>query len=196
MDVKSYFRKNLSTILMILVLVAFRWSFADQYRVPSGSMLPTIQLGDHVLVNKMAYDFKLPFSDLKILRVAEPVRGEIMVFISPEDQKTNLIKRVIGLPGDHLRIEGNHVFINGRALEEAYVPAAFDQHAGEVLEVTVPDDHYFMMGDNRNISWDSRYWGLVPRENIKGRALGVLWNINFPHFIPVLNLGRVGQSLI
>jgi signal peptidase I len=181
---------------MILILVAFRWSFADQYRVPSGSMLPTIQLGDHVFVNKLAYDFRVPFTDVKVLRTGEPARGDIMVFISPEDQKTNLIKRVIGLPGDHLLIKGNKVFVNGKALAEPYVPSEADQHSGEVLDFIVPADRYFMMGDNRNISWDSRYWGFVPRENIKGRALEVLWNINFPHFVPQLDLTRTAKALI
>jgi signal peptidase I len=181
---------------MILILVAFRWSFADQYRVPSGSMLPTIQLGDHVFVNKLAYDFRVPFTDVKVLRTGEPARGDIMVFISPEDQKTNLIKRVIGLPGDHLLIKGNKVFVNGKALAEPYVPSEPDQHSGEVLDFIVPADRYFMMGDNRNISWDSRYWGFVPRENITGRALEVLWNINFPHFVPQLDLTRTAKALI
>jgi signal peptidase I len=165
MNVKSYLRKHLSTVFMVLILVSFRWSFADQYRVPTGSMLPTIQIGDHLLTNKIAYDFRVPFTEHKLFRTGDPQRGDIIIFISPEDGKTNLVKRVVGIPGDSI--------------------------SGEII----PPDHYFVMGDNRSNSYDSRFWGFVPRENIKGKALGVLWNVTFPYMIPVLDLTRTGQPL-
>ena len=197
MNVKGYLRKNLSTMTMILILVAFRWSFADQYRVPTGSMLPTIQIGDHIFTNKLAYDLRLPFTDYKLLRLGEPQRGDIAVFIFPVDNETNLVKRIVGLPGEHLRIEGDTVWINGERVNEKYLPTLFtESKKDQITELDIPKDYYFVMGDNRGNSWDSRYWGLVPRKNIKGRALGVLWNITFSKIIPEINLSRIGWSLI
>jgi signal peptidase I len=153
MDVKGILTRNRGSLAVILVLLAFRWSFADHYRVPTGSMLPTIQLGDDILTNKMAYDFKLPFTELSISRTGEPQRGDIIVFLFPKNESINFVKRVVGVPGDTVLIENT--------------------------ETIVPPDMYYVMGDNRDNSLDSRYWGFVPRKNIKGRALAVLWNINF-----------------
>lgn len=194
MNVKGYFQKYASTAFMILILISFRWSFADQYRVPTGSMLPTIQIGDHLLTNKLAYDFRVPFTEHKLFHTGNPQRGDIAVFIFPVDEKTNLVKRIIGLPGEHLVISGPQVFIDGKKLNEPYLTTEMNGLPADI-DVVIPADHYFVMGDNRNNSYDSRYWGLVPRKNIKGKALGVLWNINFPYLIPVLDVARTGHSL-
>jgi signal peptidase I len=196
MNIKSFLLKNLSTITGIILLLAFRWSFADQYRVPTGSMLPTIHLGDHILTNKMAYDFKIPFTELRLARTNEPVRGDVIVFLYPKDESINFVKRVIGLPGETLKIENNKIFINNVQLDEKYLPVEMQNITYEhQFEIKIPKDMYFAMGDNRPNSLDSRYWGLVPRRNIKGKALGVLWNISFDSVLPEIDLFRTGHKI-
>src|SRR5262245_10869240 len=112
-SVKNYLKKNLSFFLFVFILVGVRWSFADQYRVPSGSMEPTIHVGDHVFINKMAYGIKVPYTDHVWVRIQEPQRGDIVVLVSPEDESINLIKRLIAIPGDHVEIHNGFVSING-----------------------------------------------------------------------------------
>lgn len=148
MDVKRFFNKHKSTLALIVGLLAFRWSFADHYRVPSGSMLPTIQIGDHILTNKMAYDFKIPFTELSLAQTGEPKRGDVIVFRYPQDESINFVKRVAGLPGDSVLVDQKLVI--------------------------VPQDMFYVLGDNHDNSLDSRYWGFVPRKNIKGRVLASL----------------------
>lgn len=196
MNVKSFLLKHKSTLMWILALFAFRWSFADHYRVPTGSMLPTIQLGDHVFTNKMAYDFKIPFTEISLTHTGEPKRGDVMVFLFPKDESINFVKRVIGLPGETLKIENNKVYINNAELNETYLPESTRHIIYEhQMEVIIPHDMYFVMGDNRENSLDSRYWGLVPRKNIKGKATGILWNISFSEIIPQMDLKRIGAKL-
>ncbi|MGZ3692361.1 MAG: signal peptidase I [Pseudobdellovibrio sp.] len=196
MNAISFFKKHKSSIAVVITLLAFRWSFADHYRVPTGSMLPTIQLGDDVLTNKMAYDFKIPFTSFNLARLNELHRGDVVVFKYPVDEKINFVKRVIGLPGETLKIENNKVYINNRELDETYLPEDQKNIIYEhELEIKIPPDQYFMMGDNRTNSLDSRYWGLVPRPNIKGKAMRVLWNITFNDLIPDMMLERIGRAL-
>ena len=196
MNVKQFLNKNKSTIAWVLVLFAFRWSFADHYRVPTGSMLPTIQIGDHILTNKMAYDFKLPFTEVSLTKTGEPKRGDVMVFIYPKDESINFVKRVIGLPGETLKIENNRLYINDEEVDENYLPSAarnlIYQHQ---FEITIPENMYFVMGDNRENSLDSRYWGFVPRKNVKGKAIEVLWNISFNDIVPHIDIMRTGTKL-
>jgi signal peptidase I len=193
MKIKSFFNKNKSTALTVLILFAFRWSFADHYRVPTESMYPTIKPGDHLLTNKMAYDFKLPFTDVVLAHNEGPKRGEVIVFLYPKDTSINFVKRVVGLPGETIRIHGHQVFINGFALEESYLTteaqASFAVE-GE-FETVVPQDMYFVMGDNRGNSLDSRYWGFVPRSYIKGRALEVLYNVKLEGWVPTVDIQRI-----
>lgn len=196
MNVKCFLSKNKSTIAWILILFAFRWSFADHYRVPTGSMLPTIQLGDHILTNKMAYDFKIPYTEIRLTKTGEPAHGDVIVFLYPKDESVNFVKRVVGLPGETLKIEDNKIYINNELLNEEYLPEQVKniiyQHQ---FEIQIPKDMYFVMGDNRENSLDSRYWGFVPRKNIKGKAFKVLWNISFNEYIPQIDFMRTGESL-
>ena len=195
-NVKSFLNRNKSTMAWILVLFAVRWSFADHYRVPTGSMLPTIQLGDHIFTNKMAYDFKIPFTEISLTRTHNPERGEVIVFLFPKDESINFVKRVIGLPGETLKIENNKVYINDQELNESYLPEEVRHFIGQSQpEITIPENMYFVMGDNRRNSLDSRFWGLVPRKNIKGQASRVLWNISFNSIIPDMDLLRIGKNL-
>ena len=175
-------------VALALILFSLRSSLADWNDVPTGSMRPTIVEGDRVLVDKLAYDLKVPFTTLHLAEWGNPERGDIAVFYSPHDGK-RLVKRVIGLPGETLELKEKKVYINGTPLDEPYVHFLFpvDAASGDLGEgtfdvrrsygpVTVPEGHYFMMGDNRDNSQDSRYWGFMPREYVKGKALFVYFS--------------------
>jgi signal peptidase I len=177
---------------MALVLTT-RSSLADHYQVPTGSMIPTIQVGDRVVVNKVAYGVRLPFTDVQLVERGGPQRGDVAVLRSPENGDT-LIKRVVAVPGDEVAVRGGRLWINGQA-----VPVAQD-HGGivEVLggkahalsladaggpdfgPVQLGDDDYLVMGDNRGNSHDGRAFGLVGRQSFFGRALGVYWREGRP----------------
>lgn len=215
MKILDFIKKNKSFLLGVFVLIAFRWSFADQYRVPSGSMEPNIQIGDHIGVTKMAYDLKIPFTNKVIRRMSEPQRGDVVVFIWPGDHSTNFVKRLIGVPGDCIHIENGFITINGQEMptlnlnsshgrqtysetlgEHKFTVQRFPEETRiESLDFVVPADSYFFMGDNRDNSLDSRAWGFVKREAIKGKALGVLWNIQFENWIPQVNFARILSPL-
>ncbi|MBI3542866.1 MAG: signal peptidase I [Deltaproteobacteria bacterium] len=198
-NIKKGFRKHVSTGIIVLGVFAFRSSFADQYIVPSGSMEPTIQIGDHVLVNKMAYDLRLPFTTISLARTGEPRRGEVIVFRDPRDPSIRLIKRLIGLPGDRVRVVNGIVEVNGAPLETSLAGStgiepvlaaargrfAYDEKAGgrlhriqrlperaarDATELVVPAGRYFFLGDNRDNSADSRVWGFASRDALEGRA--------------------------
>ncbi len=204
------------TLLIVLVVVGgFRSAVADWNDVPTGSMKPTILEGDRIVVNKLAYDLKVPFTRWRLARWAHPKRGDIVVLISPADGQ-RLVKRVIGLPGDLLSLRNDRLFINGAAV--AYKPLAgvpirdFQREtrplrlfATEELPnrphpvmitpdipamrffgpVRVPDGDYFLMGDNRDESGDSRVFGFVPGDRIVGRATAVAASVNpSDHYLP------------
>ncbi|HEY7676018.1 MAG TPA: signal peptidase I [Candidatus Methylomirabilis sp.] len=169
---KSFARELVETIVLALVLAMIIKTFVIQaFKIPSGSMLNTLQIGDHILVNKFIYRF------------ADPTRGDIIVFLYPEDESRDFIKRIIGLPGDTLEVRDRVVYINGKPLKEAYT---IFQGAGgfgnphtpfENFPPThVPEGKYFMMGDNRDSSMDSRAWGFLDRSKIRGKALIIYWS--------------------
>ena len=184
-------RSFFPVLLIVLVLRSF---LVEPFQIPSGSMRPTLEVGDFILVNKFAYGLRLPVVGTKILDVGEPARGDIMVFRYPKDRETNYIKRVIGLPGDRIRYEDKQLFINGELIETHFIarlpPMELRRedlgrvehnifltmgrqgNAGEG-EWLVPEGHYFMMGDNRDNSNDSRYWGTVSEELIVGKAFAI-----------------------
>lgn len=186
----SWIRDNKGFIFGIFVLLITRASLADHYRVPSGSMEPTIQIGDHLFVNKLAYDIRLPLTDIAVLRLNEPRRGEVIVFGYPRDPSQAYVKRLVGLPGDRIHVEGGVVWVNGERHPETESPeASFDRRLdGDWI---VPEDSYFMMGDHRDNSADSRDWGFVKRALVKGRAEFLLWNASFSG----ISLSRWGEDL-
>jgi signal peptidase I len=221
MKSNSFFKKNLPFFIVVLGLFAFRWSFADQYQVPSGSMEPTIQVGDRIFVNKMAYDLKVPFTNIEVAQVGTPARGDIVVFEYPLDESINYVKRLIGLPGDHIDVVDGFISVNGtevtgtdagvKALRmskgeiatylEKYgdktvtvqrTPELFHEQS---LSFDVPAGEYFFMGDNRDNSHDSRYWGFATRKELKGRAVAVGWSLRFEHWIPHVDTARFGLTL-
>ena len=191
----DYARSFFPLIVIVLVLRSF---VGEPFRIPSGSMVPTLLVGDFIYVNKYAYGLRLPVVDTKILDLGEPERGDVVVFRYPEDPSIDFVKRVIGLPGDHIEYRDKQLFVNGEPLPQTHLGAygtypvqavqLRNETIGDVeheiiimtgrdtgpLEFSVPDGEYFVMGDNRDNSNDSREWGTVPERNLVGRAV-VVW---------------------
>ncbi|OBS10403.1 signal peptidase I [Acidihalobacter prosperus] len=205
----EYSRSFFPVLLAVLLLRSF---VAEPFRIPSGSMMPTLLVGDFILVNKFDYGLKLPLIHTKILPIGEPQRGDVVVFRYPRDPSVDYIKRIIGLPGDTITYDGNKLYINGKLVPTKIV----GRYAGEgpnhlmggaIVEqedlprrngsvvkhdilimpgrpvptgsVVVPKGEYFVMGDNRDDSNDSRYWGFVPQKNLVGRAFLIWFNWDF-----------------
>ncbi|HCY14141.1 MAG TPA: signal peptidase I [Gammaproteobacteria bacterium] len=192
---------------IILVVFLLRSFVIEPFRIPSGSMLPSLYIGDFILVSKFSYGLRLPIINRLIVATGRPDRGDVMVFRFPRDPKTNFIKRVVGLPGDVLVYRDKQLMINGQAAtlqntwrlegEPAdaagsavveYLEQLGDSSHGVLLDskrqsrsirVSVPEGQYFVMGDNRDHSNDSRFWGFVPEENIVGRAFFVWFSWDF-----------------
>jgi signal peptidase I len=193
---KSVFREYAEAAVIAVVLALFIRTFVVQaFKIPSGSMEPTLLVGDHILVNKFIYGIKMPFIHTTLIPVSEPKRGDVIVFIYPVDQSKDFIKRVIGLPGDRIEIFGEKIYINGKPYDDKHGFYA-DQGSGSFRStvqshfgpVTVPADHLFVMGDNRDHSYDSRYWGFVPLNFVKGEAFIIYWS--WPHWKRFLHVIR------
>jgi signal peptidase I len=183
---KSTVREYFESIVIAVILALFVRTWAVQaFKIPTGSMENNLLIGDHLLVNKFVFGSGGSEVEKK-LPVREPRRGDIVVFKYPDEPERDFIKRVIGLPGDTLELRNKKVYVNGQPLDEPYVhflePASTSQEVTsfDVRErygpVRVPDGQYFVMGDNRDNSQDSRYWGFLPRSYIKGRALMIYWS--------------------
>ncbi len=187
-----------SVVLAILVALLVRSSVVEAFWVPSGSMLPTIQIGDHLFVNKLAYGMHLPFISQEVAQWRPLHRGDIVVFRSPVDPQIDLIKRVIGVAGDTVEIRNKQLFINREPMPDPYANFT-DTHVRDAAPrdnfgpVTVPPGKFFVMGDNRDQSYDSRYWGFADERDVKGQATFIYWSWNsqthwlrwdrFGHFI-------------
>ena len=217
---------------VLLIVLLFRSFLAEPFRIPTGSMMPTLLVGDFILVNKFAYGIRLPVLDKKVIDIGEPERGDVVVFRYPVDPSVDYIKRVVGVPGDRVAYKGKMLSVNGTPVPVQasgyYTDAelnfvrlpAFTEKLGEKphammivppepvvnlsqvrqfphrenceynddgFTCTVPPGHYFMMGDNRDQSADSRYWGFVPDDHIKGRAFLVWMNFG--------DLKRIGNGI-
>ena len=180
--IREYAESIVIAVVMALIIKAF---VIQAFKIPSGSMIPTLKIGDHILVNKFIYGTKLPFTDRIIIPLKRPNRGDIIVFKFPDDEKKDFIKRVIGLPGDLVEIKGKKVYINGSPIDDSYAvhsdPMLYPsgiQPRDNFGPLTVPQDSYFVMGDNRDFSLDSRYWGFVKLNKIKGKAFIIYWSWN------------------
>jgi len=198
--------------VVLLITSAFRSAVADWYDVPTGSMKPTIIEGDRIFVNKLAYDFKIPFTTVHIADWSNPQRGEVVVFYSPADGK-RLVKRVVGMPGDLIEMRDNRIYVNGRVAlyepldrkivdwiprqeqpDHTFAAEEIENHSHPVMltpakpslrsfqATFVPTAHYFVMGDNRDNSFDSRWFGFVERSRIVGRASTVVASLNPDHY--------------
>jgi len=184
---KSVWREYAEAAAIAILLALFIRTFVVQaFKIPSGSMEPTLLVGDHILVNKFIYGVKLPFINKTIIPISEPERGDVIVFIYPVDESKDFIKRVIGLPGDTVEIIGKKILINGNPYADPhahYSNPGKTTVSGEKVHfgpVTVPEDKLFVMGDNRNHSYDSRFWGFVSEEAVKGKAFIIYWS--WPHW--------------
>jgi len=208
---KSTLREYAESIgVAIAVALLLRAFVVEAFQIPSGSMIPTLEVGDHIFVSKFSYGLSIPFTDTKILQYSQPSRGDVIVFKFPQDTSTDYIKRVVGLPGDTVEVRQGQLYVNGNEIHRERVPERC--HYSEVSTAGVPDDHdcerwvetlgkkvhdtilepahpaqdhprtvippgeVFVMGDNRDNSYDSRKWGTVKMNLIKGRALIIWWS--------------------
>lgn len=198
---KSALRENVEAILLAVVLALFIRTFVVQaFKIPSGSMLETLQIGDHILVNKFSYGIRLPFSHIMLARFGFPDRGDIVVFEFPEDPDKDFIKRVIGLPGDVVEIKDKHLYVNGKPAEyaqaeykDSVVIPAHIQPRDNMSPLTVPQDKIFVMGDNRDHSYDSRFWGCVDFTALRGKAFMIYWS--WDHQASWVRWRRIGNIL-
>ncbi len=221
---KDKFLKEFKSIsLILLAVLTFRSMVAEPFRIPSGSMIPTLMIGDFILVNKLSYGVKVPFSDINLFGIdsnpiylfgkSDPQRGDVVVFKYPRDRSINYIKRVVAVPGDTIEVRSKVLYVNDKPQEmveadgkkffeemddkfktynfnflkaktgEAEHVIQFDRDAfysTDFEKRTIGPNEFFCMGDNRDYSSDSRFWGTVPRENIKGKAMFVWFSLIFP----------------
>jgi signal peptidase I len=181
---RSRFRENVEAILIAVIIALFIRTFVVQaFKIPSGSMKPTLLIGDHILVNKFIYGVKIPYLSSVLLPVKDPQRGDIVVFKFPVDPRKDFIKRVIGVPGDVVEIQDKTIFINGRRVNHDYgvfsdprVIAGNLKPRDNLGPITVPPGALFVMGDNRDESFDSRFWGFVPIRDVSGKAFIIYWS--------------------
>jgi len=209
---KSLVREYVEAFAIAILLALFIRTFIVQaFKIPSGSMKPTLLIGDHLLVNKFVYGIKIPYADRVIIPVKNPKRGDVIVFKWPKDESKDFIKRVIGIEGDVIEIKENQLFINSEGIttehagefndEDLYVEE-LEEYLGDVKHsvldrekgyedfgpITVPENSVFVMGDNRDNSQDSRYWDCVTLNKIKGKALIIYWS--WPHWDRFLKIIR------
>jgi len=202
---KGLLREYLEAAIIALFLALFIRAFVIQaFKIPSGSMKPTLLIGDHILVNKFIYGIKIPFIDRYIIKIKKPKRGDVVVFKWPRDEGKDFIKRVIGIEGDKIEIENDVLYVNDEKIETEYIEKYKDENialADKYLElfenskhyildeyinhenygpVIVPENSIFVMGDNRDNSHDSRYWRFVSLNKLKGKAIVIYWS--WPHW--------------
>ena len=198
---KSSLRENIEAILVAIVLALFIRTFIIQaFKIPSGSMKQTLQIGDHILVNKFIYGIKLPFLMTTIVPIKNPKRGDIVVFKFPEDPDKDFIKRVIGIAGDVVECRDKQVYINHKRLNHDYgihtdsnIISGGVQPRDNFGPVVVPEKSLFVMGDNRDHSYDSRFWGFVDLKALRGKALIIYWSWDKENF--GVRWNRLGQIL-
>ena len=194
---KSTVREYTEAIVIALILAFFIRTFVIQaFKIPSGSMLPTLLIGDHLLVNKFVYGIKVPFAGTVLIPVNKPERNDVIVFRYPQDPKLDYIKRVIAIGGDTIEGRDKKLFLNGKPLDDKY-----GVHMDETIvdraasprdnfgPITVPEGKVFVMGDNRDNSFDSRFWGFVDHRAILGKALIIYWSWDVEQ--PLLSLERL-----
>ena len=178
---KSLWLEYAEALAVALVLAMFIRTFVIQaFKIPSESMLNTLLVGDHLLASKFAYGIKIPFTHTSVWRGEDPQRGDIIIFEYPNDPDTDFIKRIIGIPGDIIEVRNKQLYRNGAPVKEDYIRFTEPGHIQPVRDnygpVTVPADKYFVMGDNRDNSMDSRFWGFVNRSAIRAKAWRIYWS--------------------
>ena len=198
---KSKVQEYAEAIIIAILIAFFIRTFVIQaFKIPSGSMKPTLLIGDHLLVNKFIYGVKVPYLRNTIIPFKDPQRGDIVVFIYPEDRSKDFIKRVVGVAGDTIEIRNKKIFLNSLPYEDKHgvyvddfiIPGAV-QPRDNFGPVTVPPGKIFTMGDNRDQSYDSRFWGFVDLKDVMGKALIIYWSWNKDD--TSVRWGRIGQLL-
>lgn len=192
MNKRRIIKEYVEPILIAILIALFIRTFIVQaFKIPSGSMEPTLQVGDHILVSKFIYGIKIPFTETKLFQYKAPQRGDVIVFIYPKDTSKDFIKRVVGVGGDRVDIEGDKIRINGQKIEDPwgyYDPKnEWRRSLGPISpfeHVVVPKDHLFVLGDNRDNSQDSRVWGFVHLSEVKGKAFIIYFS--GPSFLHIL----------
>lgn len=186
---KSVVREYAEAIAIALVLALFIRTFIIQaFKIPSGSMIPTLLVGDHILVNKFIYGIRNPFTGKVLIPIEDIHRKDVIVFEYPVNPDQDFIKRVIGLPGDTILIKNKKVYVNGEplvvksAIFQNPLVLSGQQPRDNLGPITVPPHSYFVMGDNRDNSYDSRFWGYVPENNVKGKAIIIYWSWDSENF--------------
>lgn len=215
--VVEYAKAFFPVFLVVFVLRSF---VVEPFRIPSNSMMPTLLTGDFILVNKFTYGIRLPVIDYKLIDVSEPERGDVVVFFAPPDPQTPFIKRIVGLPGDSIEYRRKVLYVNGEAVPQEHLGDYTGVRSGagmtgarqrrELLDDApheillrpgdggsgegrwrVPDGHYFVLGDNRDNSHDSRFWGYVPDQMLIGKAFAIWFNIDQWH----VDVSRIGDGI-
>ena len=204
-NIKPFKKKGLireyaeSIAIAILLALVIRTFLVQAFKIPSGSMEDMLAIGDHLLVSKFMYGTKIPFTDTRILTVRNPRQGDVIVFEYPEDPSKDFIKRIIGVPGDVVEGKDKKVYVNGKLYENPHeihkekelIPKEMNPR-DTFGPVTVPPNSYFVMGDNRDRSYDSRFWKFVRRDQIKGLAFIKYWSWDHDKFRPRIgNIGRL-----
>ena len=183
---KSKVREYAEAIIIAVIIALFVRTFVVQaFKIPSGSMKPTLQIGDHILVNKFIYGVKIPYIQKTLIPINEPERGDIVVFLYPRDRSKDFIKRVIGVGGDVIEIRNKEIFLNGSPCSDIHgvhtdnliLPSSI-QPRDNMRPVKVPVGSIFVMGDNRDQSYDSRFWGFVKLKDVMGKAFIIYWSWN------------------
>ena len=193
-----------ASLVIAIVLALFARTFIIQaFDIPSGSMEPTLVPGDHILVNKFIYGIRIPYSNIRMFTYKEPKRGDIIVFIYPKDPSKDFIKRVIGLPGETVQIIEGKIYIDNVPIPDPWgyfdkkEPPEFIAKVENFGPVVVPKDSLFVMGDNRNNSDDSRFWGVLPLNNLVGKAFIIYfsWNSEAENPLDKVRWSRTGELI-
>ena len=181
MGKKKFVKEYLEPIVFAVLIALFIRAFIVQaFKIPSSSMEPTLLVGDHLLVYKFIYGIRIPYTDIKFLQYNKPKRGDIVVFIFPKDRRKDFIKRVIGTEGEKVEIIHNKIYINGKVIDDPWGHFTMPRSSIEDYSpVKVPEGSLFVMGDNRDNSQDSRFWGFVNINEVKGKAFIVYFSLNW-----------------
>ena len=203
-SMRKFIKDYVEPILIAVLIALFVRSFVVQaFRIPSGSMEPTLLVGDYLLVNKFIYGIRIPYTDIKFLQFQKPHRGDIIVFIFPMDPSKDFIKRVIGTEGEKVQIIDKRIYINDRQIDDPWGhfenigSPQYQQTVENFGPVVVPKDSLFVMGDNRNNSEDSRFWGFLRVEAVLGKAMIIYfsWNDSAEGFLDKVRWSRIGHLI-
>lgn len=197
---KGKLREYAETIVIALAIALFVRSFVIQaFKIPSSSMEPTLLVGDHILVNKFIYGIRIPLIGKRLVTFAQPRRGDVIVFVFPRDRSKDYIKRVIGLPGERLEIKERKIYIDDRPIDDPW--GVYSEWGPSLRDnfgpITVPEGCLFVMGDNRDNSEDSRYWGFVPIDDVLGKAVILYWSWDWraEDLLTKVRWGRIGSLI-